>query len=192
MDLTKHSASEIEEYFRNYVISYRLSSCGNLFGESKNPCFVWEAIQFCEEMKLDYPNWVREYLKTASVNLLHNKDKSESEPDHITSALGLKKYGGGNAKLEQYKNERKRISAIIGVSSLRKRHFGKESKNKMNAEVEKLRNSALTNRQKKKWISFTEKFYEPMDMNGICEIVSNDLDVKSDTVKSWWYKKHKD
>ncbi len=66
-----------KEHLRNLKIKYR---------EGDNPLIVWEAISFCCNLELPFPEWIIEYLAITAADLLELEVYSESE---LKMALGL-------------------------------------------------------------------------------------------------------
>jgi hypothetical protein len=66
---------------------------------TKNPYFVWEAIDFCDAHKLELPDWVRAYLASCARRMLSEDTVGASDLRKILpEVLGFprKKRGPGN------------------------------------------------------------------------------------------------
>ena len=67
--------------------------------DTKNPYFVWEAIEFCDAHQLEFPDWVRAYLASCARRMVSEDTVGASDLRKILpEVLGFprKKRGPGN------------------------------------------------------------------------------------------------
>jgi hypothetical protein len=91
-----------------------------LFLEEKNPVFVWEAVGWCHQEGLDFPDWVREYLGGCAKRLMENTNALKIR-DVLPRVFGFKneKKPGRQqrALLEMFESERFPMQFAVQIFS---------------------------------------------------------------------------
>ena len=59
------------------------------YTETKNPLYIWEAVQYCIENKLSMPDYVLKYLKNTAKSLLSANIKKDYTNQLIKDAVGI-------------------------------------------------------------------------------------------------------
>lgn len=89
------------------------------YKRTKNPLYVWHAIQKAHELDLKLPEWVLAYLHQSADRLLDIQGElGDKTQKAITESLELKTTGGGSA-FTRFHNELRNVKICMRVQDLR-------------------------------------------------------------------------
>jgi len=176
---------------KNKYIQFCLDTSLDNYMDTGNPIYVWEAIRLCSVEKLDYPEWVNEYLYKTAVNLGDirggvGNDKTLHK--EILSAIGMNRGKGGASFVKSREIDKNIREAVIQISALRQMHYTPESKKQCERNILKIQKSQLSEGNKKIYIDSFKNMHKRKTMTKIFTEVAEKYNCDVTTVRGWWYK----
>jgi replication fork clamp-binding protein CrfC len=179
---------ETSNKFREYLISYQLNRSEDLYQKSKNPMYAWQLIEFCEKSKIDYPNWVKEYLASCASNLLNlHYGIGEDITKSVSNAIGMLKKGGGASWIMLQKKEEERMSAIEDLERQRYNFYGKKVNIRRDEQLAKIESLPYSIDVKKIHKQQINKCFRAKTMDQIFNDVAKIYNKSPRTIRDWWY-----
>jgi len=128
--MVKLKTSELEEEAKKFIINPENSLVDRMmvtygyqhrFIKTEHPLPVWDAISLCCQEGIDFPSWVREYLKNASEKLLAIGDDKAEQEEYPTAVLKALHLNSKKAVFTRHnKHYPKEIKTLMGVENVKK------------------------------------------------------------------------
>jgi hypothetical protein len=83
----------------NVMLKIEIEILRACYEVTKNPIFLWRAIETCLSAEIDFPQWITDYLFTAACKIMdsaYNSPRSKSEKDFLADALKFESSGSSN------------------------------------------------------------------------------------------------
>jgi len=152
-----------------------------------NPLFAWQAVQLCSKQRVQYPDWLNNYLVGVADQLMtlaaEPKKGYKGNPTRLLHAFS---FGGrGPSKFKQWYDYRKRRESTIYNEILQDRSNGQNDKAR---NIEKLkdakRRGKINEKQYKRMVAAINAFYKQRTLTEIQELVANKYSISPETVRN--------
>jgi len=189
--MKKPKKDELDNKLIQFILNTGLTASQDNYVETGNPIYVWEAVRLCSVEKLDYPEWVKEYLYQTAVNLgaiRGGVGNDKALHKEILSAIGMIKGKGGASFIKSREINKKIREAVTEISALRQMHYTPESKDQCERNILKIQESQLSEKDEKFYIDWLKDRFERKTMKEILNEVAEKYNRDYTTVRGWWYK----